>query len=63
MRKIESGHYKLVFVTPERFAVETFKKLLDRMNREGKIARFAIDEIHVVGKWGDSFREAYHIMS
>lgn len=49
------GHYKLLYVAPERLASESFSNLL----RNLPVALIAIDEAHCVSQWGHDFRPSY----
>jgi len=55
-----AGAFKMVFTTPEKVIKNNeFKWVLQKMYKKGLIDRFVVDEIHVVKKWGDSFRQSY----
>lgn len=54
-KNIEKGHYKLLYVTPERFRKDVFRKVL----RGREIAFLAVDEAHCISEWGHDFRPDY----
>ncbi|MEZ4403051.1 MAG: ATP-dependent DNA helicase RecQ [Kofleriaceae bacterium] len=49
------GELELVYVSPERAALDSFKRTLGRI----AVALIAIDEAHCVAQWGHDFRPEY----
>ena len=55
LAQFRMGHYKLLYVAPERFRNPLFLAAL----RETPLAMLAIDEAHCISAWGHDFRPDY----
>jgi ATP-dependent DNA helicase RecQ len=56
---LECGNLHVLFVSPERLQIESFRNALRRLSLLAPVTLAAIDEAHCVSEWGHDFRPAY----
>jgi ATP-dependent DNA helicase RecQ len=55
VERFRNGELDLLYVAPERATLDSFRRMIDRVN----LALIAIDEAHCVSEWGHDFRPDY----
>ena len=50
---------KLLYVTPELLATDSFRKIMDHVYKSGMFARLVVDEAHCISEWGHDFRDDF----
>jgi ATP-dependent DNA helicase RecQ len=56
---LQEGSIRLLYVSPEKVAQETFLQLLDKVD----VRLIAVDEAHCISMWGHQFRPEYRNLS
>jgi ATP-dependent DNA helicase RecQ len=60
--RIRSGAQRLLFIAPEALVGGLARDLME-LAEKGLLRTFVVDEAHLVGQWGSSFRPEYQAMS
>ena len=54
-RELIDGHYKFLYVSPERLVTHDFQEFIKHLD----VNLIAFDEAHCISKWGHDFRPSY----
>ena len=59
LSEFAQGKYLFLWISPERFQIQSFRDKISEINKKFAIAYAVIDEVHCLSEWGHSFRLSY----
>jgi ATP-dependent DNA helicase RecQ len=59
LKRFASGQLKILYISPERFRMQTFIDELNSLRQNSSINYLVIDEAHCISEWGHDFRASY----
>lgn len=60
--RLRNGEQRVLFTNPEAL-VASLARPMSEVAAGGRLALLAIDEVHVIGSWGDAFRPQFHSLA
>lgn len=62
-KMLRKANAMFVFTSPERFQMETFRKILLNLAENRSIEKIVLDEVHCLSEWGHDFRIPYLMLA